>query len=476
MNASRPKPNATPIVDGITERLRHAVESVPEAGGEKTGIDGPASPPGPRPVPILGNAIRYVRQDPFRFLPDVATEYGPVVRWEFLGRVIYQLNDPKDIEHVLVHNNQNYTKGVVFQRSLAVTGNGLLNADGAVWHRQRHLLQPSFTPDRISEYGGFMIDRTEQMLEQWEEGETSDVYTEMRRLTLDIVASTLLGLDVRDRLDTIGRELDRVVTRSESTTASYLPPWAPLPVNRRADRAVRALDELVYSSIAARRDEPRSDVVSTLVSAADSRENEVTDREIRDQVMTLLLAGHETTALAITYTLLSVAQHPHVEETLLAELDRVCHERPLRPADVRNLSYAGRVFTESLRLHPPVYGIVREATVDDELGGYHVPTGTTVLMYQWLLHRDPRFYPNPMVFAPDRWTPEFVSRLPRFAYFPFGGGPRGCIGSQFARMEALLIMSTILRRYHLELASSPSVRSGAHDATQRPHLDARSPS
>ncbi len=464
MHASRLMPDEGNPVNAIVERLHRALTS---DGGEAHETAGPSPlPPGPRSVPFLGNTVRYVRRDPFRFLPEIASEYGPVVRWEFLGRVVYQVNEPADVEHVLVHNNQNYAKGAVFQRSLAVTGEGLLNADGEVWRRQRRLVQPAFAPDRIAEYGEVMIERTEQLLAGWHEDETHDLYAEMRRLTLEIVALTLLGLDVRDRLDAIGRALDRIVARSEHTTASYLPLWAPLPVNRRAERATRVLDEFVSDSIAERRHDPGTDVISSLL-AVDTDRGGPTDREVRDQVMTLLLAGHETTALAITYSLFSIAQHPPVEERLLAELDRTLGERPLSPTDVRKLSYADRVFTESLRLYPPVYGIVREADRDDELGGYHVPAGTTVLMYPWLLHRDPRFYPDPMVFSPDRWTPAFVSRLPPFAYFPFGGGPRSCLGSGFARTEALLLTSTILRRYHLELISSPSIRFGA-GLTMRP--------
>lgn len=311
-----------------------------------------------------------------------------------------------------------------------------------------------------------MVERTERLLTRWREGETYDLYAEMRRLTLEIVALTLIGLDVRDRLDTIGRALDSIVARSESTTASYLPPWTPLPVNREAERAVRVLDEFVYDSIEERRLDPGRDVISAHLSTGVDGSG-LTDREIRDQVMTLLLAGHETTALAITYTLFSVAQHPRVEGRLLDELGRVLGDRPLSPTDVRTLSYADRVFTESLRLYPPVYGIVREAVRDDELGGYHVPAGTTVLMYPWILHRDARFYPDPMVFAPDRWTSDFASQLPRFAYFPFGGGPRSCLGSGFARAEVILITSTLLRRYHLELVSSSSIRFGA-GLTMRP--------
>lgn len=413
-------------------------------------------PPGPPGLPFVGNTVRYVRRDPFEFLPRVTRQYGPVVRWRLLGTTFYQVNTPDAIEHVLVENNQNYAKGDVFQRALAVTGDGLLNAEGDHWRRQRHLIQPAFDPNNVVDYAPTVTALTEQMLDSWADGERVSVYDEMRSLTLDVVSRSLLGVDIRRDIDTIGEALDEIMARSESFLAAYLPPWTPIPVNRRFERAVASLDELVYDIISNRRSGLDDDIVSTLRTARDEKGREMSLEQLRDEVMTLLLAGHETTSLALTYSLLSIATHPDVEEKLLAEFGDVVDERTPTAEDTRHLPYTSRVFREALRMYPPVYAIVREAIAPDELSGYHVPAGTTVVMYQWLVHRDPRFYENPMAFRPERWTDDFEKQLPRFAYFPFGGGPRRCVGSHFAQLEALLVLVTLLQRYHLELVSSPS--------------------
>ncbi|WP_254542966.1 cytochrome P450 [Halomarina pelagica] len=418
-------------------------------------------PPGPDGLPILGNTVAYAR-DPFGFTTRAAEEHGDVVYIETAGRPFYQLTHPDDIEYVLVHNNGNYVKGALFQRLLGpVTGRGLLNSEGETWRRQRHLVQPAFHPDRIARYAGTMTDYAERMLDSWGDGERRDVHEDMMGLTLEIVADALFGVDIRDEAPSVGRALDVVMEHSEDVYDLYVPDRVPTPSRWRYRRAVETLDEVVYDIIDERRSAGGDDVISMLAAAIDERGRGMSDEQLRDEVMTLLLAGHETTALALSFTWYLLAQYPSVEGRLVDELDRVLADgggigraRVPTLADLDDLGYAERVIRESMRLYPPVHGIVREPVEDDEIGGYRVPAGVTVSMPQWAVHRDPRWYDDPMAFRPERWTPDFEASLPSYAYFPFGGGPRRCVGDRFALLEARLVLATVARRYHLELPPS----------------------
>lgn len=412
-------------------------------------------PPGPNGFPLLGSTLDFGRHT-FEFLQGCRRDYGDVVHFEVLGQSFYQLNDPDDIEYVLVDNNRNYTKGRFLTEQFGdLIGNGLLLNDGEAWRRQRHLVQPAFHPERIAIYAEMMTDYTEHLLESWTDGEERDVQADMTRLTLEIVSRALFDVDIREEVPEIGEAFTTVMEEVRLRTARPIsfPQWMPTPRNRRYQRALATLDEIVYDIIEQRRENPGNDVISILLEAQDEAGDGMSDKQLRDEVLTLLIAGHETTAIALTFAWFLLATHPDIEARFHAELDEVLGGRTPTPADVTQLEFTHRVLTEVLRLYPPVFGVLREPIADDVVGGYRIPAGSTVAMNQIAVHYDPRFFDDPEVFDPDRWTKEFQAALPRFAYFPFGGGPRRCIGERFALLEATLVLATIGPQYRLELTS-----------------------
>ncbi|MCO8254154.1 cytochrome P450 [Haladaptatus sp. AB618] len=410
------------------------------------------TPPGPDGLPIVGTRWDFIR-DPFGFMTENAREYGDIVHWEELSGPMYQLNHPDYIEQVLVQNNQNYIKGEGFQNILGpVLGKGILNSEGAVWRRNRHLIQPAFHPQEIQRYSTMMTEFTEEELATWEDGETRLVHEDMMEVTLKIVARALFGVDIDDEVHTVGSALEEFMLGTESLANFILPPGIPTPSRMQIKDARKQLDDVVYQLIRERREDPTGEgVISTLLDATDEHGNHMSDEQIRDEVVTLLLAGHETTALSLTLTMYALAQYPEVEEKLVAELDEVLDGETPTMADLDDLTYTEKVVKESMRLYPPVPGIVREATKPDIIGGYEIPAGATVQMNQWVVHRDPRWYDDPLAFRPERWTKEFEKSLPKLAYFPFAAGPRRCIGDRFAMLEARLLLATIYQQFHIEL-------------------------
>lgn len=409
-------------------------------------------PPGPDGLPILGNQVAFLRR-PYEFMTKTAREYGDIASWDDPRGPVYQLNHPEYIEQVLVSNNEQYIKGDQFQNILRpITGNGILNSEGAVWRRNRHLIQPAFHPQRIQEYATMMTDFTEEMLEAWNDKEIRLIHEDMMALTLRIVSRALFGVDIDDYIDVIGSSLEEFMLASETLSHFVLPPFVPTPSRRRIERARERLDAVIYHLIEERRANPTEhDVISKLLEITDEGGNTLSDRQIRDEVVTLLLAGHETTALSLTLTAYLLSKQPAVEERLVDELDEVLDGNAPTMTDLENLTYTERVVKESMRLYPPVPGIVREPVKPDIVGGYVIPPGATVRMHQWVVHRDPRWYDDPLAFRPERWTDEMEESLPKLAYFPFAAGPRRCIGERFAMLEAQLLLATIYQQYHLEL-------------------------
>ncbi|MEF8799457.1 MAG: cytochrome P450 [Halolamina sp.] len=418
----------------------------------------PERPPGPDGYPVIGSFLAFAR-DAFAFKTRLSREYGPLTYYSSLGREFYQLNDPELVETVLVHRNEQFGKGELFHDILdPVTGDGLLTAEGDQWRRQRHMVNPAFHPDRIAEYSEIMVEETTAMADSWADGETVNVHSELMSVTLDIVSRTLFGMEVEDG-GTISEALDVVMDRVGSPASSLVPISAPTPGNRAFFEAIDDIDDVVDDIIERHRAESidEDSVLSTLLTARDDAGETMDDELVRDEVRTLLLAGHETTALALTFSLFCLGQNPAAEDLLVAELEDVLGgDRPTM-ADAPNLEYTEQVVEESMRLYPPVHGILREAKTDVALGGYTIPEGATVNLNQWTLHRDPRFFDDPMAFDPGRWSDDLRESLPRFAYFPFGGGPRRCVGDRFAKLEAKLVLATLYQNRHFELVSEPKL-------------------
>jgi cytochrome P450 len=415
-------------------------------------------PPGPAGHPLLGN-LREFAGDTLGFATRLAHEYGDVARFRIVRRTAYLLSAPEAVERVLVENHRNYVKHTFFWRKVnAIFGRGLLTNEGDDWLRQRRLVQPAFHHERIAEYGRIMTKYTLDRLDGWRDGETRDVRGEMTSITFRIVAKTLFDAEVADdaaeiaaAFDTGIEEIARRIRRPV-----LIPDRIPTPGNLRYRRAVDRMDRLVYRIVDEHRDgRDRGDLLSALMEVRDEEGRPMSEEQLRDETITMLLAGHETTALGLTWTWYLLSRNPDAVARLEAEVDALGHHPEV--GDLPRLPYTERVVTEALRIYPPAYSFGREALEDDEIMGWPVPAGTTLFVFPWVLHRDPRFYSDPLRFHPDRWTDAFRRDLPRLAYLPFGSGPRMCIGREFARMELVLIVATIAQRFRLEWGPEPPV-------------------
>jgi cytochrome P450 len=414
--------------------------------------------PGPRGHWFSGNLPEF-RRDRLGFMTQCIRDYGDVVALRLGPRRIYLVFHPDLIEEVLVSKARNFIKHFALRLNPVVLGKGLLTSEGDFWLRQRRLIQPAFVRARLDAYAPAMVAATRRLLDDWTPGSQRDILTEMMRLTLSIVAEVLFGADVTGEVSDVNTAL-RVLQENFLTRFNSLLPtpiWLPTPRNLRFRRAVRRLDEILYGFIRQRRQSglERPDLLSLLLRARDEDGSRMTDQQVRDEAMTLFLAGHETTALALSWTWYLLAQHPEARERLAAEVENVLGQRPIAVEDLPKLTYTEQVILESMRIRPPVYTIGREAVTDCVLGGFRVPAGTTLLMSQWVVQRDPRFYEKPEEFRPERWSA--AERLPRFAYFPFGGGTRLCIGNTFAMMEMVLVLATIAQRYRFTTLPEPKV-------------------
>ncbi|MHB1133990.1 MAG: cytochrome P450 [Chloroflexota bacterium] len=432
-------------------------------------------PAGPRGNVLLGN-LPAMQRDALGSMTDWARRYGDFVPVRFGPYAGYFVNHPDYIEQMLVANARHYVKGSVLQRSRYLLGNGLLTAEGDFWLRQRRLIAPAFHRERLATYAETMTSYTERMLADWSDGEERDLHPEMTRLTLAIVAKTLFDADVARDAPQVGQAMGEVMHAfaTRSAAAVFLPQWVPLPSRRRAWAAAARLDRIIYRFIAERRTRggARDDLLSLLLSARDENGEGMPDKQVRDEAMTIFLAGHETTAIALTWAFALLAQQPAAEARLAAELEEALDGRAPGLADLPNLPYTEAVVWEALRLYPPAYAIERLATRDTEIGPYHVPKGSTVIASQWVMQRDARYFAAPDEFRPERWLDGLAKQLPKFAYFPFGGGPRVCIGNQFALMEARLLLAGIARRFRLELAPGQRLAT-APSITLRPRYGLR---
>ncbi len=414
-----------------------------------------ANPPGPKQL-IPGTSVALMLMDRIGFFSELA-KYGEVVRFKLGGRPAFLLSQPDYIRDVLVTNSRNFHKGRGLQRAKKMLGEGLLTSEDGFHLRQRRLVQPAFHRQRVAVYGETMTEYAERMAAGWQEGATVDISQEMVRLTLGIVSKTLFDADVEAEWKEIGHALAELLEMFKIIVlpfSQYLDKL-PLPFTKRFEAFKGQLDNTIYRIIQERRasGEDKGDLLSMLLLAQDVEGDggKMDNEQVRDEAMTLFLAGHETTANALSWTWYLLAQHPVVEAKLHQELAAVLAGRSPTIEDLPQLKYTEMVLAETMRLYPPSWILGRTAIKDYQVGGYPVPAGSTVFMSQYLMHRDRRYYPEPNRFDPERWTPEGRESRPKFAYFPFGGGPRMCIGETFAWMEGKLLLATLAQQWTMQL-------------------------
>ncbi|MDX2214817.1 MAG: cytochrome P450 [Oculatellaceae cyanobacterium bins.114] len=411
--------------------------------------------PGPQGNTIAGSLLELGR-DPLGFLTHCAREFGDIVPLQLGLTSTCLITKPEYIEQVL-KDRDTFVKSRGFRVLKTLLGEGLLTAEGESWFWQRKLAQPVFHQKRIQGYGQVMIDYTEQMLQTWHDGETRDIHQEMMRLTLSIVMKCIFNKDVAEgEAKTVARALDVTMDWFESKRKQgfLVLEWFPRPENIRYRQAIAEMDDAIYNLIRERRakTEETNDLLSMLMHARDEETGEqMGDRLLRDEVATLMLAGHETTANALSWTWMLLSQHPKVRQKLQTELTEVLGDRPPTIEDLPRLQYTNQVVKESMRLYPPVSIFGREVAKDTRIGDYEVASGTVIMISQWVMHRSPKYFDDPDLFKPERWENDLERSLPRGVYIPFGDGPRICIGKGFALMEAVLILAAIAQKYQIEV-------------------------
>jgi cytochrome P450 len=417
-------------------------------------------PPGPTPRELLPQISR-IQKDALGFLLDLSARYGDLACFPVASLPVYVLSHPDGIRRVLQDQHRRYSKDTLQYNALAtITGRGLLTSDGALWLRQRRLAQPAFARPRLAALDSIVVPATQAMLERWQgparQGSPIDVDAEMMRLTLEIVGKALFSIDLSreaGRLTgAVMAALDHIVYRARNVIAP--PDFLPTPRSLRFRRALRTLDETVQQLIRARLQsgQPGDDLLGMLLNARDEETGEpMSERQVRDEILTMLIAGHETVASALTWTWYLLSCHPQEREKLRGEVAARLGARTPTSADLAALPYTAQVFSEALRLYPPAWVITRRAVEGDEILGYPVPPGALVIISPYVVHRRPDFWQDPELFFPERFAPERDEKRHRFAYIPFGGGPRLCIGSGFAAVEAHLIMAMITQQFWLEL-------------------------
>ncbi|MBW8874769.1 MAG: cytochrome P450 [Acidobacteria bacterium] len=435
----------------------------PQAGASRSVV------PGPPGLPVLG-ALPQVRKDPLQFLSRMVREYGDVVCLGGVGdKKFFLVTHPRDIEHVWKTNHRNYVKGANFQLLRPLAGNGLFLNEGESWRSQRRLLQPAFHVPRLMAMAQSITAAAEEMLADWQQriqpGVPFDLEAEMMDLAIRISVETLFGSAVADDAETVNRSVSTAFSILHQRVLSALPfPWwVPLPGNIRFLRAVANLEEVVYDIIEERRQTGAEghDVLSTLLSVRDEAGEAMPVRMVRDEVVTMLVAGHESTGITLSWTLYLLSRYPQIAHAVEEELAAVLGGRAPGFEDLPKLPYLGMVLKESLRLYPPFWLLTRTPLADDELDGHRIPAGAILLFSPYVTHRRPDFWPNPEAFDPERFRPEVVATRPPFAYYPLGGGPRVCIGGRLAEMQATLVLAALLQRYSFHALPGKRVEPAA---------------
>ena len=430
---------------------------------DKLATNGKRVPPGPRGLPLLGMALQVLR-DPLGTLQRIAREYGDIVRIPIGPDSRILLNHPDYIEQVNVIQQSKFHKSKLTKDVTGrLLGEGLLISEGDFWRRQRRLAQPAFHRSRINEYASTMVESAETQIRKWSDGEERDIAQEMTALTLETAVRTLFGTTLPGEARQVGRSLDFLVRYSlrKARFPIKVPESWPTPANRRAERELKFLDSLVYRIIDERKRlgniGEHKDLLSLLMSAMDEDGSQMTPKQLRDETMTLFLAGHETTALTLSWAWYLLSKNPAAEVLLHEELRDVLGGRAPGIGDLGRLQYLLAVVNEVLRLYPPAYILARTSIAPSTIGGYDFPAGSTVIFSQWVMQRDARFFDDPEAFRPERWLDGLEDRLPAGAYFPFGDGPRRCIGQNFALMEAVLVIATIAQKFQLQLVEGQKI-------------------
>lgn len=423
----------------------------------------PQLPPGPKRN-FLGTHFIAFRRNPISFIERMAREYGDISYFRMGPQDVFFLNHPDYIREVLLTHQQNFTKGRALQRAKRLLGEGLLTSEGDFHRRQRRLAQPAFHRQRMADYGAVMSNYAVRMRDGWRDGETLDISHEMMRLTLGIVGKTLFDADVEEEADEIREAMTSLVHLFNAMMLPFseLLEKLPLPQKRRFERAKERLDTTIYRMIEERRrsGKDHGDLLSMLLNARDEEGDGagMTDRQVRDEALTIFLAGHETTANAMTWTWYLLSEHPEVEAKLHAEIDSVLADgRSPTFADFAHLRYTEMVLAESMRLYPPAWALGRLTINEQEIAGYLMPPRSLVLMSPYIMQHDARYFPEPELFDPERWTTEAREARPQFSYFPFGGGARRCIGEGFAWMEGVLLIATLAQRWRLRHVATHKV-------------------
>ena len=433
--------------------------------------------PGPHGLPWVGILPRLWRDRPLQFFLDATLRYGDVVRLEMGPHPVFLVTHPNDVQRVLQENNRNYRKG--YESVAPVLGNGLVTSEGEVWLRQRRLMQPAFHRSRIAAMAETMTRVTAATLERWEQvaerGEPLDVAQEMMRLTQQIIVQTMFGLHIPADPDRVGRAFDAALAFMNQFFVMPIDALRrlPTPGNLRFQRAIRFLDKLIYRMIEERRAEggQHDDLLSMLVHARDEETGEgMSERQLRDEIFTIYLAGHETTANGLAWTWYYLSKHPELRRRLEAEVEQSLGGRTPTAEDARSLPYARMLFDETLRLMPPAWMFARRSIEGDELGGYPIPADATVMLSPYVTHHRPDLWDNPEGYDPERFAPGADEGRAKYAYFPFGGGPRLCIGNNFAFMEAQLILAMVAQRFHLDLVPGQTIQPKAIATLQAPRI------
>jgi cytochrome P450 len=433
-----------------------------------------AHPPGPKGRFLVG-VLPEFRRDPPEFARRMAREYGDVAYLPVGRQHIYLVSHPDAIRDILVTHQHKFKKSRMLERARVLLGDGLLTSEGQFHRRQRRLMQPAFHRERLAAYAATMVERAALARECWQAGSVYDLSPEMMRLTMEIVARTLFSANVEVEADEIAEALRDVFGVFDTIMlpfSEYLEKL-PLPPVRRFHEARRRLDRTIYRIIAERRAHgaDTGDLLSMLLLARDEEgEGSMTDVQVRDELLTLFLAGHETTANALTWAWHLLSQNPAAERALHREIDGVLAGRLPTFEDVPRLPYTEHVLAEALRLYPPAWAIGRRALEDYPLGDYIIPARSVLLMSTYVVHRDPRWFPHPECFRPERWAEP--AERPRFAYFPFGGGARVCIGERFAWTEGVLLLAAIAQRWRFRLEPGHPVACRAQ-ITLRPRFGMR---